>query len=156
MSGESTPPGSGDDVERAAVAEDRERADRANRLFSRALHEDGDFRQVGSFFLVAESMMVVAYSGLLASGSTVAAMRSIIASTVIAVFGLMLAVVWGYVARRQWRYSLHVYSHAFRMLPEQEAIEQTRGQSRVSGSMLTAYVVPAMTAAMWVALLILV
>jgi hypothetical protein len=156
MPGDAAPSRPDDQVDQPTATYNGELTDQANRLLSRALHEDGDFRQVGNFFLIAESMMAVAYSGLLASGSTVAAPKSIVASTVIAVFGLLLAIVWGYVARRQWRYVLHVYSHAFRLLPEQEAIEETRAQSRVSGSMLTTYVVPGRTAAMWIMLLVLV
>jgi hypothetical protein len=40
------------------------------RLWEHVLHEDGQLFQRGNFFMLAESLLVVAYSGLLAASET--------------------------------------------------------------------------------------
>ncbi len=53
----------------AAAASADHAAAEAARVWSHGLHEDNMFIQRGNFFLVAQSMLVVAYSGVLAAGS---------------------------------------------------------------------------------------
>src|SRR5688572_22277592 len=82
-------------------ADAQDLGDRAARLWSHGLHEDNIFMQRSNFFLVAESMFVVAYAGLVSASTTTNAAT---AARVIAGFGFAFALLWGYANHRQWRY----------------------------------------------------
>lgn len=120
----------------------------AARVWSHLLHEDNMFMQRGNFFIVAQSMLIVAYSALLVqmpsasfSGRTVAA------------FGVLLAIVWLYVGHRHRRYLKHVDRRAQHYLREYAATQGGRPRSPLSTTALLAYVLPGLTVVVWVTFL---
>ena len=46
--------------------------DQANRIFQHGLYEDSALNERSNYFLIAESMLVVAYTGLISSASAAA------------------------------------------------------------------------------------
>ena len=69
----------------------QERRDAASRLWAHALQQDELFVQRNSFFLVAESLLVVAYTGILGlSSAHEQPLRLRVAATVLAIFGFLL------------------------------------------------------------------
>lgn len=60
--------------------------------------------QRGNLFLVAESLLVVSYASMLGVGQTPGSDRPTLAARVIAVFGLLLTLAWGYVGHRHLQY----------------------------------------------------
>ena len=82
--------------------ERQDRRDRESRLWSHGLHQDQEFIQRGNFFLVAESLLVVAYSGILtkglAAGTGGHASKLLLSARVISLFGLLLSIIWIYVS----------------------------------------------------------
>jgi len=128
--------------------------DQANRLFQHGLHEDNVFTERGNYFLIAESMLVVAYAGLLSSGqssasSTVQQVGILWAARILAVFGLLLTVVWAYVNRRQWQIVRHLQERARQIVPEYKVTYETRPKGRITSIWLMAYLVPALIGVMW-------
>ena len=133
--------------------------DQANRLFQHGLHEHNIFIQMGNYFLIAESMLVVAYAALLSSGQSSAspAIRQttvLLVARILAFFGFFLTVVWIYVNRRQWRIFRHLQERARELVPEYRVTYETRPRQRISATALIAYFVPAPIATMWMIFII--
>ncbi|GAA1553685.1 hypothetical protein GCM10009827_088060 [Dactylosporangium maewongense] len=80
-------------------------------------------RPAGNYFLVAQSMLVVAYSILLSVSQQVH--RLAVAVSIIAVVGIVLAGVWGYVSWWGVQYLRHVQSMAVDRLPEYQQTRET-------------------------------
>jgi len=78
--------------------------DEADRLWEHGLHLDTMLFQRGNLFLVAESLLVVSYASMLGVGQTPGSDRPTLAARVIAVFGLLLTLAWGYVGHRHLQY----------------------------------------------------
>jgi NADPH:quinone reductase-like Zn-dependent oxidoreductase len=80
-----------------------------DRMWQHALHLDTMLFQRANLFLVVESLLIVAYTLVLRvttqAGNTGTAMALMVVR-IIAVFGLFLTVIWGYVAHRHLRYTL--------------------------------------------------
>ena len=127
--------------------------DQANRLFQHGLHEDNAFTERSNYFLVAESLLVVAYTGLLSgasAGSSLTKVGSIIwIARTLATFGFLLTLLWIYVNRRQWYVVRHLQERAREILPEYKVTYETRGKWRISSTWLMAYAVPSLIAVMW-------
>lgn len=75
-----------------------------DRLWQWGLHEDTMLFQRGNLFLLAQSLLVVAYSTILSAESG-PSQSALVAARVIAVFGLPLTGVWLYAGHRHLRYS---------------------------------------------------
>lgn len=129
--------------------------DQANRLFEHGLHEHSIFVEMGNYFLIAESMFVVAYAGLLSSGlsSTLSVLQQtniLLVARILAFFGFLLTLVWIYVNQRQWQIFRHIQERAREIVPEYKVTYETRPKRRISATVLIAYFVPAPIGIMWV------
>lgn len=121
---------------------------RQDRLWAFTLHEDGVFNSRQNLFLVAESMLVVAYTTALeAKGDT---------SSVIAVVGLLLTLAWLYASIRHSFIINHIQEKAKTDFPDYREIYEGRKWwfLPVPSRIVTSLVVPALTGALWVALLL--
>jgi len=108
------------------------------------------FMQRGNFFIVAQSMLIVAYSALV--------VQMPIASPpghAVAAFGVLLAIVWLYVGHRHRRYLQHVDRRARHYLSEYAATQGHRPRGPLSTTALLAYVLPFLTVLVWVTLMIM-
>ena len=93
--------------------------DQANRIFQHGLYEDSALTERSNYFLIAESMLVVAYTGLISSASAAAQQTSTIwVARILAFFGFLLTIVWMYVNRRQWYVIQHLRERALELVPE--------------------------------------
>jgi hypothetical protein len=131
------------------------------RLWSHGLHEDNMFLQRGSFFLVARSLLLVAYSGVLrVSGH--ARSSGMTASRVIAAFGLAVAVMWILTSYLHLSYVRRLRARVAAELPEfgdtrSSWLKSQPGWARrVDILVLIAYGVPALAGILWVMLLFLI
>ncbi|MGC8988500.1 MAG: hypothetical protein ACP5MD_00085 [Verrucomicrobiia bacterium] len=128
--------------------------DQANRVFQHGLHEQNTFIQMGNYFLVAESLFVVAYASLLSSGQSSATTgiqpaNLLLIARILAFFGLLLTVVWIYVNQRQWEIFRHLQERARELVPEYKVTYETRPKRRISATVLVAYFVPIPIGIMW-------
>jgi hypothetical protein len=132
-----------------------------SRLWSHGMHEDNMFMQRGNFFLVAQSLLLVAYSAVLSrSGSSMHS--ALVASRIIAGFGLAIAVMWivtsylhlSYVLNLRERMLTNVPEYRDTRLPWEE--KQPHWARHVDIFVLIAYGVPALACILWVMLLSLV
>lgn len=134
--------------------------EQANRLFQHGLHEHNIFIEMGNYFLIAESMFVVAYAGLLSSGQSSASLsvqqtNILLVARILAFFGFLLTVVWIYVNRRQWQIFRHLQERARELVPEYKVTYETRPKQRISATALIAYFVPIPIALMWIIFIII-
>ena len=103
-----------------------------------------------NYFLIAESMLVVAYTGLISSASTAAQQTSILwVARILAFFGLLLTIVWTYVNRRQWYVIQHLRERSLELVAEYKETYETRRKWHISSIWLMVYLVPALIAVMW-------
>jgi len=144
-----------DSRNRGPVDTDKLTPDEAGRLWQHGLHLDTMLFQRGSLFLVAESLLVVSYASMLGVGQTPGSDRPTLAARVIAVFGLLLTLAWGYVGHRHLQYYQLVSIRMREHLPEyRKAREQWRRRG-VSSLPVVTYSLPMLAAAVWVLLLII-
>jgi len=134
--------------------------DQANRVFQHGLHEHNTFIQMGNYFLVAESLFVVAYAGLLSSIQSntpvgTPQLNILLVARVLAFFGFLLTIVWIYVNQRQWQIFRHLQERARELVPEYRVTYETRPKRRISATVLVAYFVPAPIGIMWLVFLFL-
>ncbi|MFI8872459.1 hypothetical protein [Streptomyces sp. NPDC055243] len=104
--------------------------------------------QRGNLFLVAQSLLAVAYSTTVTAGDTKAAAR------VMAAFGIALTVIWLYVGHRHLRYCRALQRRAAERLPD---FAETQAACRLPGLSalpLIVYGLPVLAAVMWVVLLV--
>jgi hypothetical protein len=114
-------------------------------------HEDEMFYQTANLFLVAESMILVAYS-LLVSRAQDAGARS----QVIAAFGLIISLIWAYASHRSGvvlRYLTHRAESEFPYYQDIRAKRPIQRFRLLGSSNLMAYAIPAVAIIMWVVLL---
>ncbi len=136
---------------------DENRSHYQGRLWTYALHEDNGFGHRSDFFLLAHSMLVVAYAGLLGNEQHGSGSGNLaLAARVVAIFGMLLSLAWVYVTRRQWKYSQYIYSSVSAAIPDMAMTFAARNQRGPSGSAVMVYVVPGLSCAMWLVLAIFV
>lgn len=146
-------------MEREDVIDEHQRA----RLWEHRLHEDVIFNERQNFFLLAESVLAVAYTEALASTEP----KTVVA-LVIGGLAFILTLAWLLVNRRQYAIVRYVQKRAQAHLPEFAETYRTRAKSISSTKILTypltkilaypstkilAYVVPSLVAVMWLVLL---
>ncbi len=135
-------------------------ADELGRLWSHYSDENTLLVQRGNFFLVAESMMLVAYTGVLSISVHLDIDRLLIAQ-VIAAFGVSLAVIWTLISHWHLAYINHIRERAESRLREygetrQSWLEGRHGwQKALPINELIAYVVPMLSGVMWAILLLI-
>ena len=126
-------------------------------IYDLAVHEDDMYYQRGNFFLVAEGMVLVAYSIL--------AVRKVwLQSLVVAIFGLILTLVWIYAAHRSYKYFDYLNKRAEEEYPAYGKIREKspkpftlrvrpfKDKSLRAWSLMT-YVVPVAAGLMWIVFL---
>ncbi|MFF5225173.1 hypothetical protein [Dactylosporangium sp. NPDC000521] len=136
-----------------SARDEQDRRDEDNRLWAHGIHIDDSIVQRGNYFLVAQSMLVVAYSILLSVSQQVH--RLAVAAAIIAFVGVVLAGVWGYVTWWGVQYLRHVQEAAIDRLPEYKQTRETwRSRRRVSALDVFTYVMPGIAGVMWGAFLV--
>jgi hypothetical protein len=122
------------------------------RLWEHTLHEDVLLAERGNFFLVAESLFVVAYATLLPAGD------ENLAAAVLAAAGFLLTVAWLLVVWRQHRIVGNIQSIAQDVLPEYKDTCAGKAE-RVPGRIRTWHMlvvgVPGLLFATWVFLFVI-
>jgi hypothetical protein len=115
------------------------------RIWEHRLHEDHVFSDRQNYFLLAESMLAIAF--------TVGVDKPFVA-TVVSAAAMVITAGWLYVNRRQMLLVRHVHDRAIEQLPEFAAAYETRPICRVTSSALLGYVMPVLLATMWALLLL--
>jgi hypothetical protein len=129
--------------------------DQHNRLWEHGLHQDQEFVSRSNFFLVAESLLAVAYSSILTKSvvgrSGGLPFRLSLAAKVLAVFGLLLTVIWAYSNNRLRHTSMYLKMRAYDALPEfrRTLDERKLPGRRISATWMITFVVPGLAAIMW-------
>ena len=122
-------------------------ASEQDRLWGHRLHEDLMLSDRGNFFLLAESLFVVAYAELLASDDFAAA--------VVAGAAILLTAAWLMVSYRHRQIVRHVQARALESLPEFRDTYATWPTGPLASTRLFATWVPALLGATWIFLLVI-
>jgi hypothetical protein len=131
------------------------------RLWAHNLHEDNMFMQRGNFFLVAESMLLIAYAAVLASRARTET-DTLTASRIISGFGLALTGVWVLISHRHMTYQRFIrqraltYFREFRDTRTAWQDSQPGWWRKVHTNSLLSYGIPGLAGIMWLLLLILI
>uniref|UniRef100_A0AAU2VDE4 Small integral membrane protein n=1 Tax=Streptomyces sp. NBC_00003 TaxID=2903608 RepID=A0AAU2VDE4_9ACTN len=128
---------------------DTERQAVANRLWQHGLHEDNVRYQQGNLFLVAQSLLAVAYSTISTSGSDTQPAR------VIAAFGIALTVIWVYVGHRHLRFSAALQRRIKSAVPDYAETSATCPPRGIGTTPVLVYALPSLAAIMWTVLLLI-
>jgi hypothetical protein len=118
------------------------------RLWEHRLHEDIIFNERQNFFLLAESVLAVAYTEALASTEP----KTVVA-LVIGGIAFVLTLAWLLVNRRQYAIVRHVHKRAVAYLPDFAQTYGTRPKGRISSTRILASFVPWLVVVMWLVLL---
>lgn len=135
-------------------------SDVANRILSRAMHEEDVFNSRFNFFLATQTVVIAAYVSLQAIGSW-----SPLGKQAVPFFGLVLSVMWGYILLKQ-NYVLGAIRDQAKRLPEYSLMdkcirEYTVGKplgkhmDRLRIRSMMGYVVPGFFLGIWICLIIL-
>lgn len=120
-----------------------------DRLWQHCLHEDNVRYQQGNLFLVAQSLLAVAYATILASGD-----RNLPSAQVIAAFGIVSTVGWLYVGHRHFKYFRAIQRRATALFSEYAETLTCRPPGW-SSLPLIVYALPSFAALMWIVLLVI-
>jgi hypothetical protein len=140
----------------ADVSDETRTSDDPERIWSLGMQLDNKVIQRGGFFLIGHSMLVVAYAALLtagSSGSRNSALSSV--ARVLAVFAFIHTLGWIYVSHYNWAYLKYVRKRAQGEFPVYDEIRKCRPKGPVDDGTLSAYLMPVMTAVMWIVLMFL-
>ena len=123
--------------------------DAQNRIWNHRLHEDVLFYTRQNYFIVAESMLAVAFAQALSGADPETLLMRVIAA-----IGFLLTTTWLYVNYRQLGSLKTVHTRAISLLPEfEETYEQRRSRGPAMKDVF-AYGVPLLIACMWLTLTI--
>ncbi|MFI0242226.1 hypothetical protein [Streptomyces sp. NPDC016845] len=125
---------------------DAQRLAEDQRLWEHIIHENTTMFERCNLFLVGQSLFAVAFTTLLTSDKHVGATR------LVGGFGVALAFTWLYVCHRHLMYYRVVQERAAQRLPEYAETRALWNRGPVA-LVLIAYLLPALSAALWVALL---
>lgn len=138
---------------RAPVPVERDTED--NRLWQHGLHEDTQLFQRSNFFLLAESLLIVAYSGLLAvseasGASHTLASHVLLITRVMATFGLMFTIAWLYVGHRHLKYCRYIQAKALDRLSDYRATRAGWQNNPISSLSVITYMIPILVGVLWI------
>jgi hypothetical protein len=129
--------------------EDHERKAADTRIWEHLLHEDNIRYQQGNLFLVAQSLLAVAYSTILTASD-----KNLPAARAFAAFGFTSTLIWIYTGRRHMLYWRAMRDRVSARFPDYEETLRTcspRGRSVV----LIVYALPGLAAVMWLLLVLI-
>lgn len=112
-----------------------------NRLFENLLHEDTDYMQRGNYFLVGQTLLLVAFTSIGTSPGR--------PDLWIALFGSLFTGIWIYVAHHHLKYIRYLQSRCANACPEYLITLQERPRGRIPLMPIFAYVIPGITLALW-------
>jgi hypothetical protein len=115
-----------------------------DRAWQYKLHEEMIFYQRINFFLIAESMLFVAFTTLL--GSTANYREFLV---VLALLGFLLGLVWLYVGARQLYVIDYVSRYCRETYAEYAQLKDRRYEPVFSSTKMLAYFVPVMVLIVW-------
>jgi hypothetical protein len=121
----------------------------ATMLWQYKLHEDSIFYQRLNFFLVAESMILVAFASLFSSSHP---QKSAMVTT--GILGCVVTFIWGYVGARQRNVVAQIVKEAEAVIPMYARIRRERPKWFSSTWLLT-YSVPSAMLLTWAVLIVL-
>jgi small-conductance mechanosensitive channel len=121
----------------------------AEKLWQYKMHEEDIFYQRLNFFLVAESMLFVAYTTLFASPRSI---FSVI--IVLSTLGSILTLVWIYVSSRQLNVMRQIAKESQEAVNVYARIREERSKWPVSSTKLLAYFVPLVVLLAWLTIVI--
>jgi hypothetical protein len=132
--------------------------DEARRIWEHGLHEDNGLLQRGNFFLIAESLLLVAFSSLLSSSTASGAAHALtvhmlLAARVVASFGLFLTAAWIYVGHRHLKYCRFIGARAVEYFPEYKATRDAWRRGLVPTMSVITYIIPSLGGILWIVLL---
>lgn len=131
----------GDDPEHSRTADAR--------LWEMGMHESTMLFQVGNLYLVAQSLLVVAFATVLSAAyRTDPPSAALAVARTIAIFGLLLTACWLYVGHQQCRYNRRLQRHIRDRLPDYATTIGVIGRKWPSKPVII-YGVPALAAGMW-------
>ncbi|MEU6224150.1 hypothetical protein [Streptomyces sp. NPDC047042] len=133
----------------ADAAPDEDPAERAainERLWAHKIHEDSMLFQRGNLFLLAQSLLAVAYS------ATASASGRENAARVMCAFGIALTLTWLYVGHRHLLYDLSLQRRVAARLPDFAETDRTCRQRGLSALPCIVYGLPSLSIVMWVVL----
>ncbi len=115
--------------------------------------------QRGNLFLLAQSLLVVAYTTILTAaqghGHNPSSARMLLMGRIIAAFGLLLTLMWLYVGHRHLKYCQLIQRRTIERMPEyaetRALVHHRRG---IRSLPLVTYVLPVLAGAMWLFLLL--
>ncbi|MFC7387158.1 hypothetical protein [Sphaerisporangium rhizosphaerae] len=129
-----------------------------DRMWQHSLHLDTMLFQRANLFLVVESLLIVAYTlvlGVTTQTGGSSTTTALMAVRIIAVFGLLLTVIWGYVAHRHLRYYELLRARQREVFPEYEQLRKQWRMKGISSLPLVTYFLPLLAAALWILLLLI-
>jgi hypothetical protein len=136
--------------------------DEIARLWSHGLHEDDIFLQRSNFFLVAQSLLLVAYADLVRTGSS-SGFRITAVVHMVAGFGLILTAMWMLLAYRQNAYMEIIRKQCTASMREYKdsremwlATKERQWWGKLRTYRVMSYGVPTLAAVLWLLLLIIV
>ncbi|GLH98624.1 hypothetical protein Pa4123_38990 [Phytohabitans aurantiacus] len=125
------------------------------RLWAHGLHLGTMLFQRANIFLVAESLLLVSYTSMLAALPTFRSDRPAVTDRVIAGFGLLLTLAWMYVGHRHLQYYRLVFVRIREHLPEYRALRMQWRKRGASSLPILTYALPSLAGVLWVLLLVL-
>jgi hypothetical protein len=106
--------------------------------------------QQGNLFLVAQSLLAVAFSTILAAGD-----KNLTAARVIAAFGIAFTLTWLYVGHRHFGYCRAIQRRTAEKLPDYAETVASCRRPGWSSLPLIVYALPSLAAVMWLVLLLI-
>jgi len=122
---------------------------RAQRLWGYRIQEENVFYQRINFFLLAESMLFVAFATVVGGDGE----RRLFVHA-IGWLGVLLTTIWLYVNRRQKRVYEHLRRYVEEACPEYKDVRSTRPKAVLSSWWIMTYMIPGSMLAAWIALLV--
>ena len=130
--------------------------DAVARIWQHSEHLDTMLFQRGNLFLVAESLLIVAFTGMTqALGQSAATIQATLGARAIAAFGMVLTAVWLYVGHRHLRYYRLQSSLMRRHVPEYRALREGWRMRGPSSLPLVTYFLPSLAGVIWFVLLLI-
>jgi len=117
-------------------------------LWEYRLHEDTIFYQRLNVFLVAESMLLVAFALLFSSPE-----KSFFVPLIVVILGCFLTAAWLYVSHRQMVVINQIRMEAEKAVPTYRKIRKDRPKVLLGSMSTLTYIVPSIVFLIWLALL---